>query len=365
MPRTLSAATAVSLLLCARCAHAGAYLPNAFSVSYNGGAADWSADDAELLDSVGSGPGGRVTLPGKACTTGQQSPINLVDQSAVYDGRLAELAFACTAQSTYLVELNDHTLEVKLDVTRALDLQSTGCGLDLEGFGFIPVTQIHFHSPSEHTVDGMHYPLEMHIVSQPVSLDTAQHSLVGGLPAAVVALMFAYMPDDASSPLLSTIFDSLPAAPLLFQQYVTAAAGGNQYAAGNNSVSREVVNGAPLDIGGAVAAAQPGVYFRYQGSLTTPGCSQPVQFSVLPSPLPVSVAQVTRFTNLLAGAQGGLSRGADNRPPNPALASVRVWPCAGACEICFADASFAACRQTTVAMSQPGILAAACRERAE
>lgn len=32
--------------------------------------------------------------------------------------------------------------------------------------GFLPATQLHFHSPSEHTINGVHYPLELHIVNQ-------------------------------------------------------------------------------------------------------------------------------------------------------------------------------------------------------
>lgn len=63
---------------------------------------------------------------------------------------------------------------------------------------------------------------------------------------------------------------------------------------------------------------------RYPGTLTTPSCAQSVTFYVLQNPLPVSYRQVVQFTNLLAAAQGGISRGADNRPPNPILAGTVV-----------------------------------------
>jgi hypothetical protein len=86
-------------------------------------------------------------------------------------------------------------------------------------------------------------------------------------------------------------------------------------------------------------------------ALGRPACNQAVQFNILPNAQPVSFAQVTQFTNLLAAAQGaraarasassrclpaaltrrrlrlcagGISRGADNRSPNPLLLSTVV-----------------------------------------
>jgi carbonic anhydrase len=57
---------------------------------------------------------------------------------------------------------------------------------------------------------------------------------------------------------------------LKFSQYVTQAAS-NQYAVKNNSAEYEVVNGAPLALGAFVNGADPTTYYRYSGSLTTPG----------------------------------------------------------------------------------------------
>jgi hypothetical protein len=86
-------------------------------------------------------------------------------------------------------------------------------------------------------------------------------------------------------------------------------------------------------------------------ALGRPACNQAVQFNILPNAQPVSFAQVTQFTNLLAAAQGaraarasassrclpaaltrrrlrlcagGISRGADNRSPNLILSSTVV-----------------------------------------
>jgi carbonic anhydrase len=76
-------------------------------------------------------------------------------------------------------------MEVKFDVTNSMN--SSAYGMQLNG-AFVPATQLHFHSPSEHTFNGVHYPLELHIVNQPVNMTT----LAGGVPAAVIAILFEY-----------------------------------------------------------------------------------------------------------------------------------------------------------------------------
>ena len=85
-----------------------------------------------------------------------------------------------------------------------------------------------------------------------------------------------------------------------------------------------VISGTSLDLGSFVTSADPSTYYTYNGSLTTPGCSQTIQFNILAKPMPVSTAQVVAFTNLLAAAQGGISRGADNRAINAILPTTTV-----------------------------------------
>lgn len=52
--------------------------------------------------------------------------------------------------------------------------------------------QLHFHSPSEHTVNGKHYDLEMHIV----------HLTEAGAPGAVIGIFF----DSVAGGTLSNFF---------------------------------------------------------------------------------------------------------------------------------------------------------------
>src|SRR5207344_3151833 len=60
------------------------------------------------------------------------------------------------------------------------------------------LAQFHFHDPSEHTVDGMSYPLEIHLV----------HVDAAGKPAAVVAVFVQTGKENAP---LARAFQRLPA----------------------------------------------------------------------------------------------------------------------------------------------------------
>ncbi len=71
-------------------------------------------------------------------------------------------------------------------------------GLTVDGT-FLPLNQFHFHSPSEHTVNGMHYPLEMHMVHKLFKASATDATIVpANTPgavlskAAVIGIMFAY-----------------------------------------------------------------------------------------------------------------------------------------------------------------------------
>jgi hypothetical protein len=66
-------------------------------------------------------------------------------------------------------------------------------------FGAVPLNQFHFHSPSEHTINGVHYPLEMHMVHKLFQASASNTTIVPGntggavlAKAAVIGIMFAY-----------------------------------------------------------------------------------------------------------------------------------------------------------------------------
>ena len=127
----------------------------------------------------------------------------------------------------------------------------------------------HFHSPSEHLVDGVSFAAELHLV----------HQDAGGA-LAVVALLFRLGPP---SPVVQAILDAAPDA-------------GDAAAPTNDLNSGVYTPGEPA-------------YYKYDGSLTTPPCSEPVDWYVMREPKSIGEEQVD---NLLA-----LSGGPNNRPVQP------------------------------------------------
>src|SRR5262245_31598824 len=84
------------------------------------------------------------------CAGSHQSPID-INQPAVQ--KLPEIDF--NYQPTPLKMINNgHSIEVTY---------AKGSSIEIEGENFV-LERFHFHSPSEHTIRGRHYPLEMHLV---------------------------------------------------------------------------------------------------------------------------------------------------------------------------------------------------------
>ena len=68
------------------------------------------------------------------------------------------------------------------------------------------------------------------------------------------------------------------------------------------------------DVFGAIGTSN---YYNYNGSLTTPGCTQGITWFVMAKPMSASPKQILAFTKAVAVEQGGMSRGGDNRLVQP------------------------------------------------
>lgn len=118
--------------------------------------------------------------------------------------------------------------------------------------------QFHFHSPSEHTLGGKYYPMEVHMVHQ----NEAGEYLVVGL------LFESGEHNDK--------MDQLPS-------FRTARG--------------EELQATPFDYNDLVLERER--YFLYNGSLTTPPCTEGVRWVVMQQPITASPEQLQHYHDLL------------------------------------------------------------------
>jgi len=122
------------------------------------------------------------------------------------------------------------------------------------------LTQFHFHRPSEETVDGKAYAMEIHLMHQ-----SSDGRAVG---------VTVFLREGASNATVRRIWDHMP-----------------------ERVSPETeIPGVQIDPAGLLPHDL--AYYRYAGSLTAPPCTEGVSWIVLRSPVEISRAQIDAFARL-------------------------------------------------------------------
>lgn len=192
-----------------------------------------------------SGPDHWGTPEDSACLLGdQQSPLDL---TGAIKAELPALEVRWRAGGGTLVN-NGHTLQVELPDGGRL----------LRGARAYELLQFHFHAPSEHLVAGTRFAMEVHFVHR--RADSQGLGVLG-----------VFMIPGAANPAFAGLARAFPGAP-----------GG----AVEVSVDPAALLPARLD------------YWTYEGSLTTPPCSEIVDWTVVQQPLAVDPADIARFTAL-------------------------------------------------------------------
>jgi carbonic anhydrase len=151
---------------------------------------------------------------------------------------------------------------------------AAGSRLTVEGRAF-ELKQFHFHAPSENRIGGKQFPLEAHLVHAD-----------GDGNLAVIAVMFQ---EGAANPFLATLWEKMPKA------------------AGDKSPLS-----AGLNVSEMLATRRD--YYRFNGSLTTPPCSEGVRWIVMKKTVSASRAQIEDLSKALGFA--------NNRPVQPVNARV-------------------------------------------
>lgn len=149
---------------------------------------------------------------------------------------------------------------------------------------------------SEHTIDGVLFPLEVHLVTQT--------NVTGDL--AVIGVMYKYGEEN----------------PLLEKIWPTESAGFPFRSRGMEGETPDYMHekgakanlGVPIDVMSEILP-EDHTYYAYRGSLTTPPCSEGVYWHLLKEPVTASVDQVINFQNVLAETSEGIRT--NNRSPQP------------------------------------------------
>jgi carbonic anhydrase len=180
------------------------------------------------------------------CNTGQrQSPIDIRGGLAV---DLDPVRFDYQA-SRFAVVDNGHTVQVNL---------AAGNTIEVGGKRF-ELLQFHFHRPSEERIDGRQFEMSLHLVHKDDQ---------GRL--AVVALLFEKGP---AHPVLQKVWNNLPL-----------------------ERNEEAAARTPLELTDLLPADRR--YYTYMGSLTTPPCSEGVQWIVMRQPVTVTPEQIEIFARI-------------------------------------------------------------------
>lgn len=194
---------------------------------------------------------------GDLCATGtKQSPINIDEESGsiqvASDDSSAFFEFDLVYNSISVEgTFNSHTY---IADSGSYDYGTMSLNLDDDTEAVYLAQQFHFHAPSEHTFNGLHTDLELHIVH--ISTDGQ---------IAVIALYFDVSSDDENEFLKSVIESELDATKF--------------------DLSDLLEHGILDDV------------YTYTGSLTTPPCTEGVRWIVTKEIASMSAAQLDFFEN--------------------------------------------------------------------
>lgn len=182
------------------------------------------------------------------CETGEfQSPID-IPEKILADKTAQPINF--NYQKNYLtIKNNGHTIQV--DYAPGSYMQ-----IDEETYQLL---QFHFHTPSEHTVDGKAYGMELHLVHQN--------------QAGIFAVVGVLIEEGAENYFLQPVWDHLLESE------------------GEKILKKVMINAQTL-------LPEKREYYRYDGSLTTPPCSEGVKWYLMKNPIEASAEQIEQFMEI-------------------------------------------------------------------
>ena len=223
--------------------------------------AHWGYEEAN-----GPARWGELSTEWTTCGTGRhQSPIDL-GSATTGDVSATTMKFppaklSIVHQEHVLEALdNGHTIQVNYDGGETLSV----------GDETYRLLQYHFHSPSEHTVEGKHFPMEMHLVHKSTAGD--------------LAVIGVFLEEGEHNPAFDALWRNLP----------------------DRKGERVDLRETDSDIDALLPETRSS--YRYDGSLTTPPCSEGVRWIVMTEPVQLGSDQISAFRKVFYG---------NNRPTQP------------------------------------------------
>jgi len=179
------------------------------------------------------------------CQLGQQqTPIDIAKATATESEKLT----IDYHSNPTTISNNDRTILVNTESGSFIQFKS-------ESFGLL---QFHFHHPGEHQIEAHSFPLEIHFVHRS--------------PSSKLAVVSVLAETGAFNPSLQSIWDTMP----------------TQTGTVEMTNNLKISNLLPRDR----------AFYEYEGSLSTPPCTEQVLWLVMRQPITVSRQQVQQFAAL-------------------------------------------------------------------
>lgn len=203
---------------------------------------DWSYDGKE-----GPTHWGDLRPDYSPCKLGKhQSPIDIRNAKSE---QLLAIQFNYKPSPLKIIN-NGHTIQINYQ---------PGSWITIGGSRY-ELRQFHFHHPSEETIDGKRYDMVIHLV----------HADDKGHLAVIAVLLSKGNPN----PTIQKLWENLP----------------------KTIGKEEAVTGVEINAGFLVPESRG--YYTFDGSLTTPPCSEGVTWFVLKTPVDISAEQIESFDRL-------------------------------------------------------------------
>jgi carbonic anhydrase len=194
---------------------------------------------------------GKLDPANSACVNGsEQSPIN-IEFSQVENEKAAEDLQIKYEPTSFSLMNNGHTVQA--------NAVSSSNSIRIEGKEY-KLAQFHFHTPSEHQFNGKNYEMELHLV----------HKDSNGK----IAVLGVMIQEGEENKNLAAVWNILP--------------------------KEETVKDIPLNESVDLKALLPEnqTAFHYEGSLTTPPCTEEVKWTIFEMPIEMSKEQIEEFRQI-------------------------------------------------------------------